>query len=146
MRRDIVLAARAWVGTPYEHQASCRGAGTDCLGLVRGVWRDCIGPEPVAVPAYTPDWGETDGVERLWSAAMRWFSPVAPGGRAAGDLALFRMRARSVAKHVGILARAAEGHETLIHAYSGRGVVETPMTASWETRLAGVFRFPEGTD
>ena len=32
----IVAAARTWIGTPYEHQASCRGAGTDCLGLLRG--------------------------------------------------------------------------------------------------------------
>lgn len=37
MQNDIVARARAWIGTPYEHQASCRGAGTDCLGLLRGL-------------------------------------------------------------------------------------------------------------
>jgi len=49
------------------------------------------------------------------------------------------MRAGSVAKHVGILAG-----ETLIHAYSGHGVVESPLTPAWRRRIAGVFRFPEG--
>ena len=28
-----------WIGTPYRHQASLKGVGCDCLGLVRGVWR-----------------------------------------------------------------------------------------------------------
>ena len=39
-RADIVAAARRWVGTPYVHQASLIHVGCDCLGLVRGVWRD----------------------------------------------------------------------------------------------------------
>ena len=37
MTLRIVMAARGWIGTPYVHQASCRGAGADCLGLIRGV-------------------------------------------------------------------------------------------------------------
>ncbi len=31
-REDIVRAARGWIGTPYRHQASLKGVGTDCLG------------------------------------------------------------------------------------------------------------------
>ena len=31
--------ARLRIGTPYRHQASLKGVGCDCLGLVRGVWR-----------------------------------------------------------------------------------------------------------
>ena len=58
MSQRIVAAARGWIGTPYVHQASVKGAGTDCLGLVRGIWRELYGPEPEALPAYTPDWGE----------------------------------------------------------------------------------------
>ena len=30
----VVATARAWIGTPYVHQASVRGAGCDCLGLL----------------------------------------------------------------------------------------------------------------
>ncbi len=68
MSTRIVSAARCWIGTPYRHQASLRGAGCDCLGLVRGVWREVIGPEPETVPAYTRDWSEPQGEEALQRA------------------------------------------------------------------------------
>ena len=42
-RKDIVAETRDWIGTPYRHQASLKGVGCDCLGLVRGVWRNVIG-------------------------------------------------------------------------------------------------------
>ena len=35
------------------------------------------------------------------------------------------------------------GDATLIHAYSGHGVVESPLTPAWARRIAGVFRFPD---
>ena len=38
-RAAIVAEARAWIGTPYRHQASLKGIGCDCLGLLRGIWR-----------------------------------------------------------------------------------------------------------
>ena len=38
-RAAIVAEARGWIGTPYRHQASLKGVGADCIGLVRGVWR-----------------------------------------------------------------------------------------------------------
>ena len=48
----VVARTRAWIGTPYRHQASLIGIGCDCLGLVRGVWREVLGPEPEAAPPY----------------------------------------------------------------------------------------------
>ena len=45
-RTAIVEEARAWIGTPYRHQASLKGVGCDCLGLIRGVWRAVMGEEP----------------------------------------------------------------------------------------------------
>lgn len=54
-RAAIVAEARGWIGTPYRHQASLKGVGCDCLGLVRGVWRNCIGDEPETPPPYAPD-------------------------------------------------------------------------------------------
>ena len=55
----VIAAARAWIGTPYHDQASLRGAGCDCLGLARGIWREIVGPEPFELPAYGRGWGET---------------------------------------------------------------------------------------
>ncbi len=138
-RQRIVAAARGWLGTPYVHQASCKGAGCDCLGLIRGVWREVIGPEPEAPPPYSPDWAEADGRETMLAAAMRHLlrkpddAPIE-----AGDVLLFRYRAHLPAKHAGI----ASGNGMMIHAQEKAGVVEVPLSGWWLRHLAAVFAFP----
>ncbi|MBR9863101.1 MAG: peptidase [Rhodobacteraceae bacterium] len=143
MRKEILAVARGWIGTPYRHQCSVKGQGTDCLGLLRGVWRELFGAEPVVVPAYTADWSEASGEERLWRAARRYLVAVPVCLPCFGDVVLFRMRQQAVAKHVGILSRASGGLPTLVHAYSGKGVVETPLTQAWSRRIVAQFEFPE---
>ena len=137
----VVAAARAWIGTPYRHQASARGAGCDCLGLVRGVWRELHGAEPVEIPPYTADWNEPQGDEALWRAAAGLL-PIR--GRAhrtrPGDLLLFRMRAGAVAKHLGIAGEVGE-RPTFLHAYARHGVVESPLTPPWAARIVARFDF-----
>lgn len=138
---DIVALAEAWLGTPYQHQASCKGAGTDCLGLLRGIWRGLYGHEPRAIPAYTADWSEPQGREDLLEAAQSLLLPVMPGAERAGDVLLFRMRPGAVAKHLGILSTVGEA-ASFIHAYSGHGVVLSPLSAPWRRKVAAIFRFP----
>ncbi len=141
-QQRIVAEARAWIGTPYLHQASCRGAGADCLGLVRGVWRAVRGAEPEAPPAYSMDWSEPQGEERLWAAARRHLQELPPGKVAPGDVLLFRMRAGAVAKHLGIVTEAGEAPR-FVHAYSGHGVVESPLSGPWARRVVARFAFPK---
>ena len=131
----VVAEARLWLGTPYRHQGAVRGAGCDCLGLIRGIWRDLYGAEPEAVPPYSRDWAERGDDERLWRAALRH---MLPGGGAAGDVVLFRMRKGAVAKHLGIQSSA----ERFIHAMSGQGVVESALTSAWRARIVARFSFP----
>jgi NlpC/P60 family putative phage cell wall peptidase len=64
----IVAEARSWIGTPYRHQASLKGVGCDCLGLVRGVWRALYGEEPERMPPYSRDWAEASLRETLAEA------------------------------------------------------------------------------
>ncbi len=139
---DIVARARAWIGTPYVHQASCRGAGADCLGLVRGLWRETFGHEPAAIPPYTRDWDEPARREVLWRAAREYLREKPVAARLPGDVLLFRMRAGAVAKHLGVLGGAGPA-ATFIHAYSGHGVVESPLSAPWARRIVACFAFPE---
>lgn len=139
----VVLAARGWIGTPYLHQASCRGAGTDCLGLLRGVWREVIGAEPEAVPPYTADWAEAGRREVLRAAAERWLLPVGRGEEGPGQVLLFRLREGAVAKHLGLSCQMTGGGEGFIHAYTGHGVVESPLSAPWARRIVARFSFPE---
>ncbi len=137
----VVAAARGWIGTPYVHQASVRGAGCDCLGLLRGVWREVLGAEPAAVPAYSMDWSEPAGDERLWRAALQHLRPRPPGSAQAGDVLLFRMRDGAVAKHLGLQSETGRTAR-FIHAYSGHGVVESALTPPWARRIVARFAFP----
>lgn len=137
-RADVIAAASAWLGTPYVHQASAKGAGCDCLGLIRGVWRDLYGAEPELPPAYTPDWNERRKDEPLLSAARRNLVEKHTRDVEAGDIIIFRVARDGPAKHCGI----ATSPNAFIHAYAGRAVVESWMNRWWRQRIAGVFTFP----
>ena len=137
----IIAAARGWIGTPYRHQAACRGAGTDCLGLVRGIWRELYGAEPEAIPAYSMDWSEPQQQETLWQAAARHMTELPPSRIEPGHVILFRMRAGSVAKHLGIVT-ATGADAAFVHAYSRLGVVESPLSPPWRRRVVASFEFP----
>ncbi|SEW04539.1 putative phage cell wall peptidase, NlpC/P60 family [Cognatiyoonia koreensis] len=138
----VVDTARAWIGTPYVHQASVQGAGCDCLGLVRGVWRAVNGAEPEAIPAYTADWDEPQGLETLAAAASRHMRSVC-GAWVPGQVLLFRMRGGAVAKHLGILS-ATDDTPAFIHAYTGHGVVESPLSQPWRRRVVARFDLQKG--
>jgi NlpC/P60 family putative phage cell wall peptidase len=137
-RASIVAEARSWIGTRYMHQASVKAVGCDCLGLVRGVWRACVGDEPETVPAYAPDWAEAMAVESLADAAFRHLVPAAPENFAAGDVLLFRWRDGFVAKHAAIASSASH----MIHAHDGASVCEIAIAPWWRRRLAFAFQFP----
>ena len=137
-RARIVAAARRWIGTPYLHQASLLGVGCDCLGLVRGVWRDCVGPEPEEAGPYAVDWAEATGIEALANAGIRYFLPRATRDFDAGDVLLFRWRANLPAKHLAI----ATSRETMVHAHESACVAEVAISDWWARRVAFVFSFP----
>ncbi len=141
MTQAVVDAARAWIGTPYLHQASTKGAGSDCLGLVRGVWRDLLGAEPAQVPVYSRDWDEVDRAERLWRATARYLLAKPLAHAAPGDVILFRMRTGCVAKHLGIQSAVGDAAQ-FIHAYGGYAVTESPLSQPWQRRIVARFAFP----
>jgi NlpC/P60 family putative phage cell wall peptidase len=133
----VVVAARGWLGTPYHDQASVKGVGCDCLGLVRGVWRDLHGAEPLPLPPYSRDWGETGNREPLAEAALRVMLEIPIADAPPGALILFRMRAGAVAKHCGIVTAP----DRFVHAYECTGVIEETLTAAWRRRVAFDFLF-----
>lgn len=138
----VVTEARRWIGTPYRHQAATCGAGTDCLGLIRGIWRAVYGHEPELVPPYTDDWSEPQGEETLWEAAKRHLRAKPVEDAAPGDVLLFRMRQAGVAKHLGIQGRIGP-QASFIHAYSDHAVLESPLSAPWARRVVARFEFPQ---
>lgn len=143
MRAQVLAVARSWIGTPYRHQASVKGEGADCLGLVRGVWREVVGAEPEPTPPYTPDWAEPGGAESLWAAARRWLVEIPVARAEAGDVLLFRMSPGCPAKHCAILSEdGGAGASRMIHAYWARSVVESWIGEWWRRRLVAAFTWP----
>ena len=138
LRGRIVAAARGWLGTPYLHQASLKGVGCDCLGLLRGVWRDVMGPEPQLVPPYAADWAGQGRKELLAEASAAHLVAIEVVDATQGDVVLFRWRRHLPAMHCGILV----GPDVLIHAHEGVAVAQVPLPGAWARRAAFAFAFP----
>jgi len=137
-RADIVAAARGWIGTPYRHQGALKGVGSDCLGLLIGVWREVVGGETGTVPPYTPDWAEASGRETLAEGLREYLIEISPGEARAGDVVLFRWRAHLPAKHAAILTAP----DRMVHAQEHAAVAEVPLSNWWRRRMAYAFAFP----
>ncbi len=137
---DRVLAiAGEWLGTPYRHGASRLQVGCDCLGLIRGIWRELYGTEPEDAGTYSRDWAELSRDEPLINAARRHMHLKPLSDIEAGDLLIFRWRDGVAAKHLGIMAE----NNRFIHAYEGHSVTLSALVPQWRQRIAGVFAFPE---
>lgn len=160
MRPDIVALARAWLGTPYRHQASLKGVGCDCLGLVRGIYAEAYGRPAETPPPYSRDWAEAARRETMIEAAERHLIRIDVSSATAGDVVIFRLRTGAMAKHCGVLslsgapgvrpavAHLAVGPEEsiqarMIHAMEGAPVCEVRLSPWWQRRIAAAFRFPD---
>ena len=141
-RSRIVSIARGWLGTPYHHQASRRAVGADCLGLVRGVWREVYGTDAELPPAYSRDWAEASGEETLLAGAGRHLLQIDRGKARDGDVVVFRLRGGLVAKHTAILTSGT----SFVHAMEGGPACEAALGSWWQRRIAGAFSFPGVVD
>ncbi|MGI8526915.1 MAG: NlpC/P60 family protein [Pseudolabrys sp.] len=143
-RAGIIAEARSWIDTPYVHQASLKGVGCDCLGLVRGVWRAVYGAEPEEPPPYTRDWAEARGRETLAEAAGRHMVPMALDAIRPGDVLLFAMKDHSPAKHCAFLTAPSR----MVHSIEAHPVAEVSLWAERgpRRRMRFAFSFPDLTD
>ncbi|MCB1383283.1 MAG: C40 family peptidase [Notoacmeibacter sp.] len=140
VRERVLHAAARWLGTPYRHQGSQCRVGCDCLGLVRGIWADIYGVNPPEPGPYSPDWAEVSATDPLLEAAKTLCgAALAPQDARPGDMLVFRWRRGDTCKHLGIL----QPDSRFIHAYSGQGVVSSPLVPQWRNRIAAAFAFPE---
>lgn len=138
-RAAAVAIARRWIGTPYHHQASLAQVGTDCIGLIRGIWRELGGGDVAAVTSYTRDWAEATGEETLLAAARTHLVEIPVAAAQPGDVLVFRYRGGHVAKHAGIIASPG----TFIHAMEGAPVSEVALCSWWRRHIAAAFAFPQ---
>lgn len=140
MRPDeIVAEARSWLGTPWHHQASVRGVGCDCAGLVRGVGNalglmDCRpdGPGGDLFAGY----GRKPEPRRMLRT-LDYFMDRRPAGVIEpGDVLL--MRFNRDPQHLAILT----GEGTIVHALaSAGGAVEHRLSPEWRARVVAAWRY-----
>jgi uncharacterized protein YgiM (DUF1202 family) len=128
---DAIRVARSLIGTPYSE--------LDCINLIKKVIRTA----PGGAKDYT-----TAGTNTLWDSYessgkyrdLTWRQSGIAGAKA-GMLA-FKTASLNDVSHVGIVT--SDG--TVIHSsstYGGRGVVETPLTASEGWTLLGIHKHIE---
>lgn len=136
VRDTIVACARSWIGTPYKHQASLKGAGTDCLGLVLGVYAEVVGKPTQTPPPYTATWAEDLNSEILADGLRGLLTEIDLNKAQKGDIVLFRWREGLPAKHCAILT----AFDHMIHCYSGHAVLETAIPRQWRQQMAYAFQ------
>lgn len=136
---QAVEIARTWLGTPYQHQAALKGVGVDCVGLIRGVYKEMYGVEPPELINYSADWGDSNGNEDMVTAAYKYLEPVPLDQLGAGHVVLLRWGSERVAKHSMIMT----GPERAIHASNRAPVVEINLHPWWLKKIVYVFTWPE---
>lgn len=147
-RAKLVASARGWIGTPFRHQASVKGQGVDCGGLIRGVLlevgllpSDYVERMPRDAFAYAR---RPDGVT-LKRYCDQYFEET--GEARFGDIALFRYAKHP--QHLAFFGDYVHGGLSLIHALGAdhpNKVIEHRFDSMWSKRLVGVYKVPGVTE
>lgn len=139
-RYAIAREAREWVGTRWHHQASLKGVGTDCIGLVIGVAHNCGVVEAAqykAAPELRGYGREPDPV-MLLAGCARFLNQIRIADATIGDVLLFRFAQQP--QHFAIISRTDPKY--IVHAYAQvRRAVENRLDDMWVARTLYAFRF-----
>lgn len=123
---EVIAEARAWIGTPVIWQASVKGVGCDCKGLIWGVARALGLPEGETLHARMASYSRLVPVNLLRHGLAATFERVRE--RKPGDVILMNWKGSPA--HLGIFTG-----EGVVHAFGlgPRGllrcVIEQPASA-----------------
>jgi NlpC/P60 family putative phage cell wall peptidase len=124
LARDAIVAeAREWKETPFHWEASVKGVGCDCKGLVAGVARALGRPEGDALEAHARAYSRRVDERALKRGLQRLFDEVAVAEP--GDILLLPVAGK--AQHMAIYT----GEGRMIHTARGlHKVIEVPVGKS----------------
>lgn len=125
-RQEIIAEAETWLNTKWHHQASCKGVGADCVGLVSGVMRH-LGHN-VITPNY---YGRYPSGDQLMQEMHKHCIEVTDPQP--GDLFVFQQYKEP--QHIGFVY---EMNERVIHSVTRKGVRIT--TIEWD-KIVSYFTF-----
>jgi NlpC/P60 family putative phage cell wall peptidase len=137
----VVAEARTWLGTPFRWQASQKGVGCDCKGLLWGVARELGFPEAESLYAKVADYSPTRPVPSalLKEGFAAIFDPVED--MQPGDVLLLKRGGKVM--HIAIVS----SEDSAIHAQLGSKdhAKETKLRALLKLwQLDSVWRWRNG--
>jgi cell wall-associated NlpC family hydrolase len=139
-RREIVAAARSFVGVPYRHQGHTKRA-LDCIGLIIVV-AETFGFDTAIPRGYS---AQPQARQVLVGANKSLWKPEDQSKIVPGDIAVFWGWQAEEPQHFTIIGENGS-HLTVIHAYSKfRRVLEQGWNPVWQSRFHSRFVLP-GTE
>jgi NlpC/P60 family putative phage cell wall peptidase len=139
-RAQIIAEARTWLGTRWQHQASLRGVGSDCIGFVAGVARSLgiRGAEDFYADPDVRGYGREPDPKMLVRVCNRYLDPVHLPEVLPADILVMRFALEP--QHFALLSSARPDY--MLHAYTqARKVVENRIDAVWRSRILRAYRF-----
>lgn len=135
--KDIVGAARAWLRTPFVPQASVRGQGCDCAGLVIGVAKE-LGAAPADFDP-GPYKQQPDGT--MIAMCERHLQSIDRESIRPGDVVAMQWELEP--QHLAIVVDyPMSARLGIVHALSRRGgVVEHILSSKWRESIVAAYRF-----
>lgn len=142
-RAQVVAVARSYLGTPFHHQASAKGAGCDCIGLLRGIGRELDLPGSAELEAarrllaYGPDPDPA-----LLRECERFMDKIEWPQLGLGDvLMMTTLYSRGQPKHFAVVSRLTPPYIIHAWAYGKSEVIENRLDGKWRSRVLGCYRF-----
>ncbi len=138
-RAVFVATARGWLLTPFHHQASVKGVGCDCVGLIRGVAAELGLPQGAFDDVRYRGYSRVPIPGLLLKGLRETLTPIKGGLKVAlpGDVLLFRID--DAPQHLALKTDAG-----MLHAYARkRRVVEHGIDDYWRRRFVSAWRLPE---
>lgn len=142
VREAIVVTGRRWIGTPFRHQASLRGVGCDCIGLITGVARE-LGFE--SAERFGNDqrfrgYAKQPEPTMLKAAVSEYLDPVDLADVQPGDILLLRYKREP--QHFALRVER-DGLPYMVHGYGPKEVVENRIDEKWRGRIVGAYKYRE---
>jgi NlpC/P60 family putative phage cell wall peptidase len=138
-RSDAVAEARKWLDTPFKHQGCVRGAGCDCIGLIKGVGMALrlvdYDPSSAQAKAFA-NYSIMPNPRRMREGLATWLVQIPVAEATLADI--YFMAWGKEPQHVALIT-----DKGIIHSYSRAGkVVEHGLDDLWRSRIIAAYRYP----
>lgn len=137
----MVTEAKTWQGTPWSHQASLKGVGTDCIGFVGGVARalGIPGGKEWATDPEIAGYGRLPDPVMLTKACDKYMDRIPVESAGLGDVLVMRASNVQQPTHFAIVSRLDPTY--ILHSRLKHKVTENRLAPSIAALVVRAYRF-----